>query len=115
MTSRARALCCTVAAITLGAPYAARAQQSAGVSLEEVIVTAQRRAERLQDVPLSVTAVTARDLEAAGIQDSRDLTLVAPGLRMNQSGVYMQPSIRGITTNRPVPTEEANIATYMDG
>jgi iron complex outermembrane receptor protein len=34
---------------------------------------------------------------------------------MNQSGVYMQPSIRGVTTNRPVPTEEANVATYMDG
>jgi iron complex outermembrane receptor protein len=115
MTHRGRVLLSSAAAISLAIPVAAKAQQTKSVNIEEVVVTAQRRSERLQDVPLSVTAVTTKDLRAAGVEDTRDLSLVTPGLRMTQSGVYMQPSIRGVTTNRPVPTEEANIATYIDG
>jgi iron complex outermembrane receptor protein len=108
-----KALFVSTAAVSGLIPFAAHAQQAN--QLDEIVVTAQRRSERLQDVPLSVTAVTAAEMKAVGITTTRDLSLVTPGLRMTQSGGYLQPSIRGVTTNRPVPTEEANIATYVDG
>ena len=44
------------------------------------MVTAQRREERLQDVPISVSAVTGQNIERAGITDTRQLTQVMPGL-----------------------------------
>jgi iron complex outermembrane receptor protein len=81
----------------------------------EIIVTAQRRAERLQDVPLSVTALTAQSLRSAGIVSTRDLALVTPGLRLNEGGIFVQPVIRGITTTQTYISTEAPIATYIDG
>ena len=76
---------------------------------------AQRRAERLQDVPLSVTAVSAEQLTASGITNTRDLTLAVPGLKMDFGGVYMQPAIRGISSTIQTPQSETNVATYVDG
>jgi iron complex outermembrane receptor protein len=81
----------------------------------EIIVTAQRRAERLQDVPISVTAVTAQTLSNAGIISTRDLELVTPGLRLDEGGIFVQPVIRGITTTQTYISTEAPVATYIDG
>jgi iron complex outermembrane receptor protein len=103
-----------VAATALTPVGAAHAQQGAAVT-SEVIVTAQRRSERLQDVPLSVTAVSRDTLAAAGITTTRDLQLVTPGLRLNAGGIFMQPVIRGITTTQTYVSTEANVATYLDG
>jgi iron complex outermembrane receptor protein len=114
-------LFCTVAAITLAGPIAAQAQQSQkqqqkGVELGEIIVTAQRRSEKLQDVPLSVTALSRQDLTSAAITATKDLTLVTPGLRMDEgAGIFMQPTLRGITTTQSTPVIESPVATYIDG
>src|SRR5690348_6352155 len=53
---------------------------SAGAPLEEIIVTAERRRERLQDVPISVNAFTATALDAAVITNTSDLDILTPGL-----------------------------------
>ena len=59
------------------------AQQGANaaedLALEEIVVTARKREESLQDVPLTVTAVTATQIAELGIKDSRDLALFTPG------------------------------------
>jgi iron complex outermembrane receptor protein len=90
--------------------------QLTDVSLSEIIVTAERRAEPLKDVPFSVTALSSSDLAAAGITSSQDLGMVTPGLQINPNGAYVQPSIRGISTSvSGSPTLEANVATYVDG
>jgi iron complex outermembrane receptor protein len=110
--SSARARLMTMAATAaLLAPAAAHAQAQVG----EIIVTAQRRAERLQDVPISVTAVTPENLKAAGITSTRELSMVTPGLRIEAGGAYVQATVRGIGTNQTVPTAESNVATYVDG
>jgi iron complex outermembrane receptor protein len=107
-------LSAAMVSIPLGA---AHGEQTPGKSavISEVIVTATRRAERLRDVPISVTAVQADTLRDAGINNTRDLPLVVPGLRIENSGAYVQPTIRGITTTFNSPSAEANIATYVDG
>jgi iron complex outermembrane receptor protein len=84
-------------------------------TLQEIIVTAERREARLQDVPLSVTALTPETLQRANITSTRDLAMVTPGLRIEATGIFVQPNIRGITTVLSFPTAEANIATYVDG
>lgn len=81
----------------------------------DIIVTAQRRAERLQDVPISVTAVSGETLAEAGVTSTKELSMVVPGLRVETTGAYVQPTIRGISTSVVSPTAESNIATYVDG
>ena len=58
----------------------------AQVMLEEVIVTAQKRAESMQDVPIAVTAVTGDKIESAGIQGLEDLSTYVPNMSINTQG-----------------------------
>lgn len=55
-------------------------------SLEEIVVTAQRREERLVDVPLPVTAITAGEIEARGVTSLQDIQYSVPGLTMSEFG-----------------------------
>ena len=78
-------LLASVAVLAIGTPAAAQSQSSASVGLEEVVVTAQKRAENVQDVPISVTAFSGETLKAAGIQDVRDLRRLTPSLYLATS------------------------------
>jgi iron complex outermembrane receptor protein len=87
--------------------------QSTG-ELQEVVVTAQRRAEKLQDVPISVEAFTAAQLEASGISSNADLPMVTPGLVFGQQSGGAQPFLRGVGTVAGGPGIENPIALYVD-
>ena len=82
--------------------------------LVDIVVTAQRRSERLQDVPISVTAVTADIARDIGIDNAADLSLVAPAVSfqttVNGGGV----AIRGVGGNYAIGDEPPN-AIYVDG
>lgn len=82
---------------------------------EEVVVTAQRRSERLVDVPMSVVAVSGATIEKAGVRSILDLGAVAPGVQVNFAGAATQPSIRGITSLTNAVGYENNVAIYVDG
>lgn len=88
---------------------------NAGGGLAEIVVTAQRRAESLQSVPISVTAVTADKLEASGITSTQDLPNVAPGLIMTNVRNTVTPYLRGIGTQAGTAGTEGAIAVYIDG
>jgi iron complex outermembrane receptor protein len=109
---------CLAGALVFTAP-AALAQNTAapgaGVSVEEVIVTAQRRTEKLQDVPISITAVSGATLEKSGVQSFRDLQTLAPAFKVSNTGVFVQVAIRGITSTALGPGIENNVAVYVDG
>lgn len=81
----------------------------------DIIVTAQRRSERLVDVPLSVTALSGDDLARANVASFRDIETVSPGTRVSSTGVFTQPAIRGITSTAIGPGIENNVAFYVDG
>ncbi len=68
--------------------------------LEEIVVTAQRRAESIQDVPLAVSAFTGEFLKETNLDDVKDLVLYTPGITGNSHDSFIDTlSIRGIITN----------------
>jgi iron complex outermembrane recepter protein len=83
--------------------------------LEPIIVTANRRQENLQSVPISIDVVRADQLAVAGVADTNELGSVIPGLSFQTSLNGMQPHLRGIGTTAFNPGEENSIATYLDG
>lgn len=113
-------------AIGAGLPVGANAQTSPQApevpaaaprldGVEDIIVTAQRRDERLQDVPIAITAVTSARLAAVGVSDSSDLAVLTPALTAPATQNYFQPRIRGVGTLAFGPGIENPIATYVDG
>lgn len=89
------------------------ASPSAG-GLSEIIVTAQRRAENLQDVPIAVSAITAEALEQSGIDATRDLPQVIPSVQFSRSGASGLFFIRGVGTTNASGGEEGANAVYID-
>ncbi len=83
--------------------------------LEEVVVTAQRRKENLQDVPVSVEAFSAGQLKDSVIQSSTDLGVITPGLVSADQFGYFQPHLRGIGVVATSSSVESQVAVYVDG
>ncbi len=111
-------LASTAAAVTAATPGAAAAQAQASDSaqLEEIIVTSTKRAERLQDVPVSVTAVTADVLERNNVRELGDLVKLSPGLVINygsQPGNF-SINMRGIGTFSNGIAVESDVAVVID-
>ena len=95
---------------------AAAAAGSDDGTLEQIVVTAQKRSENLQDVPIAITALQAKDLQADGIADTSDLKVATPGLQFNTAlAGFGQPRIRGVGTTATGPGIENPVATYIDG
>jgi iron complex outermembrane receptor protein len=83
----------------------------------EIVVTAQGRAQVLADVPLAVSAVSAEQLERTGATDIRSLNQVAPSLLVSSTGSDANTSarIRGVGTVGDNPGLESSVATFIDG
>lgn len=114
------ALCMGACTASLTAGEAAFAQEAAprppgDVAIGEIVVTAQRRSERLRDVPLTIVAKSGDDLLASGVQSAKDLTYVVPGVKIDQVGSYVQPAMHGVSSNVVGPGTDAPIAIYLDG
>jgi iron complex outermembrane receptor protein len=103
-----------------GTPLTAVAQQaSARVAgdgaIEEIVVTAQRREERLQDVGISVTALGSASLTNLNISTATDITRAVPSLKMNAySSSQVVFNIRGISQNDYGDQQEPPVAVYQD-
>lgn len=81
----------------------------------EIVVTAQRRNERLVDVPISISVLTGNALEQAGVRSTEDLTATVPGLNFATNGAFAQPTVRGVGTTVTSAGNDANVAIYIDG
>ena len=95
----------------------ARAEPATGddASLQTITVTAQKRVERLQDVPITVSAFDAQTLQSAGVDSVNDLGTVVPGLVYADVVGYGLPYLRGVGTTATGPGFENPVATYVDG
>lgn len=84
--------------------------------LEEIVVTAQKREQNLQDVPIAITAFTGEQMNALGVQESFDIATFTPGVHIsgNLAGQNTQFSIRGVTQNDFNDIIEAPNAVYLD-
>lgn len=95
------------------APAAAAGDNATG-GLQEIVVTAQKRAQNVQNVPLSITAVTGASLANKSIDTVQDLRLIDPSLQIGHSTGVVTTFIRGI--GNPVTTagNEASVPIYID-
>jgi iron complex outermembrane recepter protein len=91
------------------------AQQTEIATLEEVIVTARKVSENLQQVPVAVTALTAGDIEERGIQGLKDIARYTSGFSFeNFTGPFAAPTIRGQTQTR-IDLPVQNVASFFNG
>jgi iron complex outermembrane recepter protein len=109
-------------AMTLAAGGPALAQEAAKqdaaqttTDLLEIVVTAQRRRENLQDVPITVQAFSAQALESSGITNATDLARAVPGMTMPTSAGFTLPHLRGVGITAIGPGIENSVALYVDG
>lgn len=84
------------------------------VTLEIIEVTSQRRVENIQDVPISVAALSAKELERVSIDKIDDLQLYVPNLSMTETGLSTQTYIRGIGTGNNQGFEQS-VVQFVDG
>ena len=82
--------------------------------LEEVVVTAQKREENSQDVPITMAAIGGEKLEAFGIEDTADLQKITPGLTFTEQYGYTLIYLRGVGSEAFLPNSEPSVATYID-
>lgn len=98
----------------MATPSASSAEPQ-GATESDIIVTAQRRSERLQNVPIAITAVTPERAEQLNLRDIPSLQQVTPGLIYTTGISYAQTYIRGIGSSFTNPGLEPAVATYIDG
>jgi iron complex outermembrane receptor protein len=107
-----------IATLAAGAASAqtADAPASTGGIMDEIIVTAQRRSQNLQDVGISVSAFSSEQLKTAGVVNSIDVARLTPGVAVSGSigGQNSQFTIRGVTQNDFNDGIEAPVAVYVD-
>jgi iron complex outermembrane receptor protein len=111
----------TLAAASVFASVAAAQDQEAGGTdevLSEVVVTAQMREQSVQDIPLSITAVTGDMLEARSQNNLREISAQAPNVLLQQnpagSGNSMRAFIRGVGQSDQSPSVEPGVGIYID-
>jgi len=110
----------TITAWMLGVGVAAAADEPAGAErddsdLAEILVTAQKRAESVQDVPITMQAYTGDALQKAGIGEITDIVKLAPNLNVVvQNALSQHIVIRGVGTNEFFGNAPSSVGTYMD-
>lgn len=90
----------------------------ASAQIEEIVITAQKRAENLQEAPVAVTALRGEALEARGIDSALDLGAFAPNVTIGttaQGANDMTISMRGLAASDPIISNEYPVAIYVDG
>lgn len=119
MRNRASAFAMATAAGVFGMAGAASAQTAEPEvnKVEDVIVTAQKREQNLQDVPIVVTALSQEALEGAGVHDIKDLQILTPGLIVTSTSneAITTARIRGVGTVGDNPGLESSVLVTIDG
>jgi len=91
------------------------AQNKPADTLGDIVVTAQRRAENLQDVPIAATALNGDQLNDKAVKRLSDLQFAAPSLSVTDQGLTQSVNIRGIGIASGSPSVANGVAVYIDG
>ncbi len=102
-------LAATVFSVVMSFPVASYSEQ-----LEEIIVTATKRAERLQDIPISMTTISGNKIQSAGIERIEDLSVYVPNFTLAETGISTNIYIRGIGSGINQGFEQS-VGMYVDG
>lgn len=92
----------------------AGSDEASSGGLSEIVVTAQKREQRLQDVPVAVSALSGETLSKVGADQTEALTSLVPGLNLNNSVAGFRPFLRGVGTATAAPGNENSVSIYVD-
>ena len=106
--------CTTALAIVPGVAFA---QDGNGRADEDdvIVVTAERRAENIQDVPISIVALSGDTLRERGVDNLNDLTAEVPSLSFVDNGNTKYLNIRGVGVTESAPNQTVGVAVHLDG
>jgi len=117
MTSLVAGLAIAIAAGTATAAPDPQDSQASGSLLDEIVVTAQRREERVQDVPIAISAFSADQLEKLNVTETLDMVKLIPNLLgFNNTGLGTANGyyLRGIGNTESIATFDPPVGTYVD-
>lgn len=89
--------------------------EAGGSDIPDIVVTAQRRSQRLQDTPVVVAVVSAAALDLKGIASTSDLSTLAPGITTFTANGFVMPSLRGVGSQINAAGSSGTVAIYLDG
>jgi iron complex outermembrane receptor protein len=102
----------------IASPYAGAAEDSRSTTVEEVIITAQKHEESLQQTPIAISAFSAESLEQRGVMQTQDVALFTPNMtaavQPSSSGTASY-AIRGIAQTEPIMSVDPAVGVYMNG
>ncbi len=107
-----------VGAVAFGFAGVASAQdQERQATIDDIIVTAQKREQNLQDVPIVVTSLSGETLQDAGVRDIKDLQILTPGMTVTSTSSEASTTarIRGVGTVGDNPGLESSVGVVIDG
>ena len=104
-----------ILALATGAAWA-DAESGSGGQLEEIVVTARKVAENIQDTPISITAFSAATIDKLGMKDMTDIAMRAPGLNYGNFGdIKLSPtSLRGVVSSSGSAGQDPAVGVYVD-
>jgi iron complex outermembrane receptor protein len=107
----------TIAIALSAAPAMAQGTPADDEGIKEIVVTAQKREQSLQDVPMSISAVGADTLRDAGATGITGIAALVPSLSLvaNNQPLAQSYRIRGLGTDPNIPTFEPSVALFIDG
>ncbi|HMN46538.1 MAG TPA: TonB-dependent receptor [Povalibacter sp.] len=114
------AIAATIAAgvfVDIPPAHAAEASAQSDLAIENIVVTARRREESLQDVPVAITALTADQLQSQNVRTLEDMTAYAPNIKVNAgraTSSTINAYIRGVGQNDPLWGFEPGVGIYLD-
>lgn len=114
--TKARLLISAAAILGAGAAQAQSASPASDTTVEEIVVTTQNRSEKLQQVPLAVSAITGAKIASEHIATFADIAKIAPGFVAAPNYGYIRySSMRGISNNQFGFADDPSIALFVDG
>ena len=97
-------------------PPIPQGQEQRGSRLvEEIVVTAQKREENIQDVPIAISAFSPAMLDAVGVETVQDMERATPGLTITNAAAYSVAYLRGVGTDAFLAGADPSVPFYLDG
>ncbi len=93
----------------------ASAGEAPGVVLEEIIVTAQNRAENVQKVPIAIDVVGAEEIAESGFTSMNDMGKIAPAVQITNDNSAVRVTVRGVGTNSNDEAQDTSVVVNVDG
>ncbi|HKY92272.1 MAG TPA: TonB-dependent receptor [Nevskiaceae bacterium] len=93
----------------------APAPADAPLRLDEIVVTAQKKAENIQDVPISMSVVDQKFIANWGLTDVREAMLAVPNVKVEEAGFFASPRVRGFSFNNNNKAFEPPAGVALDG